>query len=92
MSSWMSAICVFHKSFVYLRCIRSATVKHIVIVRPLNSFKIMSNNTDLETLFLEIITEERVLRLNKAIQFVFGGKMSGGAIYSENGKVVFANK
>ena len=48
--------------------------------------------TDLETLFLEIITEERVLRLNKAIQLVFGGKMPGGAIYSERGKVVFANE
>lgn len=48
--------------------------------------------TDLETLFLEIITEERVLRLNKAIQLVFGGKMPGGAIYSENGEVVFANE
>lgn len=48
--------------------------------------------TDSETLFLEIITEERVLRLNKAIQLVFGGKMPGGAIYSERGKVVFANE
>ncbi len=48
--------------------------------------------TDSGTLFLEIITEERVLRLNKAIQLVFGGKMPGGAIYSENGKVVYANK
>lgn len=48
--------------------------------------------TDLETLFLEIITEERVLRLNKAIQLVFGGKMPGGAIYSEDEEVVFFNK
>ncbi len=47
--------------------------------------------TDLETLFLEIITEERVLRLNKAIQLIFGGKMPGGAIYSEEGEVVFGN-
>lgn len=47
--------------------------------------------TDSETLFLEIITEERVLRLNKAIQLVFGGKMPGGAIYSEEGAVVFGN-
>lgn len=47
--------------------------------------------TDLETLFLEIITEERILRLNKAIQLVFGGKMPGGAIYSEEGAVVFGN-
>lgn len=52
----------------------------------------MGNNTDLETLFLEIITEERVLRLNKAIQLVFGGEMPGGAIYSESGKVAFANE
>ncbi len=52
----------------------------------------MGNNTDLETLFLEIITEERVLLLNKAIHVVFGGKMPGVAIYFENGKVVFANK
>lgn len=51
----------------------------------------MGNNTDLETLFLEIITEERVLRLNKAIQLIFGGKMPGGAIYSEEGAVVFGN-
>ena len=51
----------------------------------------MDNNTDLETLFLEIITEERVLRLNKAIQLVFGGKMPCGAIYSEEGAVVFGN-
>lgn len=51
----------------------------------------MGNNTDLETLFLEVITEEIVIRLNKAIQLVFGGKMPVGAIYSENGKVVFAN-
>lgn len=51
----------------------------------------MDNNTDLETLFLEIITEERVLRLNKAIQLIFGGKMPGGAIYSEEGAVVFGN-
>lgn len=48
--------------------------------------------TDLETLFLEIITEERVLRLNKAIQLVFGGKMAGGAVYSESGELVFANE
>lgn len=47
--------------------------------------------TDLETLFLEFLTEERVLRLNKAIQLVFGGKMPGGAIYSEEGTVVFGN-
>lgn len=51
----------------------------------------MNNNTDLETLFLEIITEERVLRLNKAIQLIFDGKMSGGVIYSEEGEVVFGN-
>ena len=51
----------------------------------------MGNNTDLETLFLEIITEERVLRLNKAIQLIFGGKMPCGAIYSEEGAVVFGN-
>ncbi len=47
--------------------------------------------TDSETLFLEIITEERILRLNKAIQFIYGGKMPGGAIYSEEGAVVFGN-
>lgn len=47
--------------------------------------------TDLETLFLEIITEERITRLNQAIQLVFGGKMPGGAIYSEEGAVVFGN-
>lgn len=47
--------------------------------------------TDSETLFLEIITEERVLRLNKAIQLVFGGKILSGAIYSEEGAVVFGN-
>lgn len=50
----------------------------------------MNNNTDLETLFLEIITEERVIRLNKAIQLVFGGKMPHGAVYSENGQLVHA--
>ena len=47
--------------------------------------------TDSETLFVEIITEERVIRLNKAILHVFGGKISGGAIYSEEGAVVFGN-
>lgn len=51
----------------------------------------MGNNTDLETLFLEIITEERVIRLNRAILLVFGGKIPGGAIYSEEGEVVFGN-
>ncbi|MDE6535250.1 MAG: hypothetical protein K2K82_04480 [Muribaculaceae bacterium] len=44
--------------------------------------------TDLETLFLEIITEERILRLNKAIQMVYGGDMPRGAIYLENGQLV----
>lgn len=48
--------------------------------------------TDLETLFLEIITEERIIRLNQAIQSVFGGKMPSGAIYSEEGEVVFGNE
>ena len=48
--------------------------------------------TDSETLFLEIITEERVIRLNKAIQHVFGGKIPGGAIYSEENEVVFGNE
>ena len=52
----------------------------------------MGNNTDLETLFLEIITEERVIRLNRAIQLVFGGKIPGGAIYSEENEVVFVTK
>lgn len=52
----------------------------------------MGNNTDSETLFLEIITEERVIRLNKAIQHVFGGKIHGGAIYSEENEVVFGNE
>lgn len=51
----------------------------------------MSNNTDLETLFLEIITEERITRLNQAIQSVFSGKMPSGAKYSEEGVVVFGN-
>lgn len=44
--------------------------------------------TDLETLFLEIITEERITRLNRAIQSVFGGKMPSGAIYLDNDKLV----
>lgn len=47
--------------------------------------------TDLETLFVEIITEERIIRLNQAIQSVYGGKMPSGAIYSEEGEVVFGN-
>lgn len=47
--------------------------------------------TDLETLFVEIITEERILRLNKAIQSVYGGKMPSGTVYSEGGEVVFGN-
>lgn len=47
--------------------------------------------TDLETLFLEIITEERITRLNQAIQSVSRGKMPSGAIYSEEGEVVFGN-
>lgn len=44
--------------------------------------------TDSEILFLEIITEERITRLNQAIQLVFGGKMPGGAVYSEDGQLV----
>lgn len=51
----------------------------------------MDNNTDLETLFVEFITEERILRLNKAIQMVYGGKIPSGAVYSEEGEVVFGN-
>lgn len=46
--------------------------------------------TDLETLFVEIITEEKVIRLNQAIQSVYGGKMPSGAIYSKNGQLVHA--
>lgn len=46
--------------------------------------------TDLETLFVEFITEERILRLNKAIQMVYGGEMPHGAVYSENGVLVQA--
>ena len=44
--------------------------------------------TDLETLFVEIITEERILRLNKAMQMVYGGETPRGAVYSENGQLV----
>ena len=51
----------------------------------------MNNNTDLETLFLEIITEERITRLNHAIKSVYGGDIPCGAIYSEEGEVVFGN-
>lgn len=51
----------------------------------------MGNNTDLETLFVEFITEERILRLNKAIQMVYGGgDMPRGAVYSDNGQLVHA--
>lgn len=50
----------------------------------------MDNNKKLETLFVEIITEERILRLNKAIQMVYGGEIPRGAIYSENGRLVHA--
>lgn len=46
--------------------------------------------TDLETLFVEFITEERILRLNKAIQMVYGGEMPRGAVYLENGQLVHA--
>ncbi len=46
--------------------------------------------TDSETLFLEIITEERVIWLNKAIQMVYGGEIPHGAVYSENGQLVHA--
>lgn len=46
--------------------------------------------TDLETLFVEFITEERILRLNKAIQIVYGGEIPRGTIYSENGRLVHA--
>ncbi len=51
----------------------------------------MNNNKDLEALFLEIITEEKVIRLNQAIQSVYGGKMPSGAIYSEEWVVIFDN-
>ena len=50
----------------------------------------MNNNKNLETLFVEIITEERILRLNKAIQMVYGGEMPRGAVYAENGQLVHA--
>ena len=50
----------------------------------------MNNNTDFETLFVEFITEERILRLNKAIQMVYGGEMPRGTVYSENGELVHA--
>ena len=50
----------------------------------------MDNNKKLETLFVEIITEERILRLNKAIQMIYGGEMSRGAVYLENGQLVHA--
>ncbi len=46
--------------------------------------------TDLETLFVEFITEERILRLNKAIQMVYVGEMPRGTVYSENGQLVHA--
>lgn len=46
--------------------------------------------TDLEILFVKFITEERILRLNKAIQMVYGGEMPHGAVYSENGVLVQA--
>lgn len=46
--------------------------------------------TDLETIFVEFITGERVLRLNKAIQIVYGGDIPRGAVYSENGHLVHA--
>lgn len=50
----------------------------------------MDNNKDLETIFVEIITEERILRLNRAIQMVYGGDIPRGAVYSENDKLVHA--
>lgn len=50
----------------------------------------MNNNTDLETLFVKFITEERILRLNKAIQKIFGGEIPRGAVYSENGELIHA--
>lgn len=46
--------------------------------------------TDLETLFEKFITEEHILRLNKAIQMVYGGEMPRGAVYSEKGELVHA--
>ena len=48
--------------------------------------------TDLETLFVEFITEERILRLNKAIQMVYGGVMPRGEVYSERGQLVHATR
>ena len=50
----------------------------------------MDNNKKLETIFVEFITEERILRLNKAIQMVYGGEMPRGAVYSEQGQLVHA--
>lgn len=47
--------------------------------------------TDLETLFVEIITEERILRLNRAIEKVYGGKVAGGQILDEEGKVIYSS-
>ena len=92
MSSRMSAICVFHKSFVSLRCVSSTTVKQDCPIYSLLIYSpIMANEhlaTDLETIFIEFITEERILRLNKAIQMVYGGEMPRGAVYSENGRLV----
>lgn len=50
----------------------------------------MNNNTDFEKVFEKVITEERILRLNKAIKMVYGGEMPCGAVYSENGQLVHA--
>lgn len=50
----------------------------------------MDNNKNLESIFVEIITEERIIRLNKVIQMVYGGEIPRGAIYSENDKLVHA--
>ena len=48
--------------------------------------------TDLETLFVEFITEERIRRLNRAIQMVDGGDRPRGVVYLENGQLVHAIK
>ena len=41
--------------------------------------------------YLRFIIAEHILRLNKAIEKVYGGKVIGGQIFDEEGKITYSS-
>lgn len=41
--------------------------------------------------YLRFIIAEHILRLNKAIEKVYGGKVIGGKMSDENGKIIYTS-